>query len=110
VTIQPQHAFDQPWHARAFAMVVELHERGLFTWQDWAATLAASIAADPDRDYYESWLDALEAITTRDDLLDRASIVATQAEWLRAAARTPHGATIELPTTDDRVDLQSPGD
>lgn len=25
-------AFAEPWQARAFAMVVSLHDRGLYTW------------------------------------------------------------------------------
>ena len=32
--------FREPWEAHAFAMAVRLHERGLFTWPEWAATLA----------------------------------------------------------------------
>jgi hypothetical protein len=28
--------FKAPWEARAFAMVIRLHERGLFTWTEWA--------------------------------------------------------------------------
>jgi nitrile hydratase accessory protein len=37
--------FREPWEAHAFAMVVELHGRGLFTWREWADALAAQIAA-----------------------------------------------------------------
>ena len=32
--------FREPWEAHAFAMAVRLHEQGLFTWPQWAATLA----------------------------------------------------------------------
>ena len=32
--------FREPWEAQAFAMALALHERGLFTWPQWAATLA----------------------------------------------------------------------
>ncbi len=32
--------FREPWEAQAFAMALALHERGLFTWNEWAATLA----------------------------------------------------------------------
>jgi len=34
-------AFREPWEARAFAMVIKLHEAGLFTWPEWAETLGA---------------------------------------------------------------------
>jgi len=33
--------FREPWEAQAFAMTLALHERGLFTWPEWAAALAA---------------------------------------------------------------------
>ena len=37
--------FAEPWQAHAFALVLSLHERGLFTWPEWAAALAREIAA-----------------------------------------------------------------
>ena len=35
--------FREPWEAQAFAMALALHARGLFTWNEWAATLADEI-------------------------------------------------------------------
>ena len=35
--------FDAPWQAQAFALVVALHERGVFTWAEWAETLGAAV-------------------------------------------------------------------
>ena len=35
--------FREPWEAQAFALALALHERGLFTWKEWAAALAAEI-------------------------------------------------------------------
>ena len=32
--------FREPWEAQAFAMALALQQRGLFTWSEWAATLA----------------------------------------------------------------------
>ena len=50
-------------------MALALHERGLFTWQEWAAALAEEIkraqaAGDPDPGdtYYRHWLAALERL------------------------------------------------
>ena len=61
--------FREPWEAQAFAMAVKLHEAGLFTWTEWARTLAQEIAAaqakgDPDlgNTYYRHWLAALERL------------------------------------------------
>src|SRR5882672_45822 len=57
--------FREPWEAQAFAMTLALHERGLFTWPQWAATLAEEIRraqgqGDPDisETYYRHWLNA----------------------------------------------------
>src|ERR671912_555429 len=36
--------FRAPWEAQAFAMTLALHERGLFSWPEWATALAARIA------------------------------------------------------------------
>src|SRR5499425_3627828 len=61
--------FRAPWEAQAFAMALALHERGLFTWPEWAAMLAAEIkraqaAGDPDtgETYYLHWLATLERL------------------------------------------------
>src|SRR5262249_47276843 len=61
--------FREPWEAQAFAMTLALYDRGLFTWPEWAATLAdeikrAQAAGDPDtgETYYRHWLNALERI------------------------------------------------
>src|SRR5215813_5350861 len=55
--------FREPWEAQAFAMALMLHERGVFTWNEWAETLGAEIkraqaAGDPDtgETYYHHWL------------------------------------------------------
>src|ERR1700739_1397152 len=59
----------EPWEAQAFAMTLALHERGLFSWPEWAEALAAQIAAaqaagdaDLGDTYYRHWLTALEKI------------------------------------------------
>ena len=39
----PGPVFREPWEAQAFAMTLALYERGLFTWPEWAATLAEEI-------------------------------------------------------------------
>ena len=61
--------FREPWEAQAFAMALALHERGLFTWTEWAAALAdeikrAQAAGDPDtgETYYRHWLATLERL------------------------------------------------
>ena len=65
--------FREPWEAQAFAMALALHERGLFTWPEWAATLGdeikrAQAAGDPDtgETYYRHWLNSARAAGRRE--------------------------------------------
>ena len=95
--------FRAPWEAQAFAMTLALHERGEFTWKEWAQTLADVIAevrqrgeADTGEDYYRHWLTALERITTRKGLVSQPLLAQRRHEWEEAAERTPHGQPIEL--------------
>src|SRR5579862_5435739 len=88
--------FREPWEAQAFAMALALHERGLFTWPQWAATLAEEIKraqAAGDRDtgetYYHHWLAALERLVAESGLADPQTLARTRDAWQRACARTP---------------------
>jgi nitrile hydratase accessory protein len=99
--------FGAPWEAQSFAMAVALYERGLFTWPEWAATLAAEIAraqaeGDPDtgETYYRHWQSALERIVAEKGLTDRAALGRYRDAWDHAADRTPHGLPIELRAED----------
>ena len=69
--------FREPWEAQAFAMALALHGRGLFTWNEWAATLAEEIrraqqGGDPDtgETYYRHWLNALERLVAEKGVAD----------------------------------------
>lgn len=93
--------FREPWEAQAFAMTVALHRSGLFTWQEWADTLAAQIASaqtagDPDLGdtYYRHWLAALETIVAAKGASTASELEHHRVGWERAARRTPHGQPI----------------
>jgi nitrile hydratase accessory protein len=99
--------FREPWEAQAFAMALALHERGLFTWTEWAATIAEEIkraqaAGDPDtgETYYQHWLNALERLVAEKGVTDRNTLARYREAWDHAADRTAHGKPIEL-TPDD---------
>lgn len=95
--------FSEPWQARAFAMTLRLHERGLFTWQEWTQTLATQIGADgheSDAGYYAHWLNALESLLATKQLTRRDELTRVGDAWGRAAARTPHGQPVELSDAD----------
>ena len=95
--------FGEPWEAQAFAMALALHERGLFTWPQWAATLAdeikrAQAAGDPDtgETYYHHWLAALERLIVEQRVTDQATLTRYRDAWANAVHRTPHGMPIDL--------------
>jgi nitrile hydratase accessory protein len=88
--------FNEPWEAQAFAMAVSLHEKGLFSWTEWAAALAREISADQSRSYYESWLAALERLVEDKKVMSEDERLARIDAWDRAARATPHGKPIEL--------------
>jgi len=99
--------FHEPWEAQAFAMALALHERGLFTWNEWAATLAREIkaaqaAGDPDtgNTYYRHWLNALERLVDEKKIAGGAALARYREAWRHAAQRTPHGTPIELADGD----------
>ena len=101
--------FREPWEAQAFAMALALHERGLFTWPQWAATLGEEIrraqaAGDPDtgETYYRHWLAALERLVAEKGVATRETLRRYHDAWDRAADRTPHGQPIELRSDDFR--------
>jgi nitrile hydratase accessory protein len=99
--------FREPWEAQAFAIVVALHQRGVFGWDEWAAMLGEEIKAarrsgDPDsgETYYCHWLAALERLVAQKGIADRAALKRCGDAWKRAANRTPHGVSIELTAKD----------
>jgi nitrile hydratase accessory protein len=85
--------FSAPWEAKAFALVVLLHQRGHFQWQAWVQALAAEIAQDRSRTqetpYYLLWLTAAEQLVTARGLLD-AEQLATLRTALHAAQAGHH--------------------
>ena len=91
--------FREPWEAQAFAMALSLHERGHFTWKEWAERLAREIAAagpDDGTKYYLHWLAALEKIVAEKSLVPTDELARRKDEWAEAARTTPHGKPIEL--------------
>ena len=99
--------FREPWEAQAFAMALTLHDRGLFTWNEWAATLADEIKraqanGDPDtgEPYYRHWLATLERLVAEKGVASPATLRRYHDAWDHAADRTPHGSPIELRPED----------
>ena len=99
--------FREPWEAQAFAMALALHERGVFTWAEWAETLGAQIKhaqaeGDPDtgETYYRHWLATLETLVAAKGVATSELLHRYRDAWDRASDRTPHGKPIELRAED----------
>src|ERR1700693_4314856 len=99
--------FREPWEAQAFAMSLALHGRGLFTWNEWAATLAEEIrraqqGGDPDtgETYYRHWLATLERLIAEKGVATGETLARYRDAWDRAAGRPPPGSPIELTPAD----------
>jgi nitrile hydratase accessory protein len=99
--------FREPWEAQAFAMALVLHARGLFTWNEWAETLAGEIrraqgSGDPDsgETYYRHWLATLETLISAKGVATSETLHRFRDAWDHAADRTPHGSPIELKPED----------
>jgi len=98
--------FPEPWAAEAFAMTVHLHQRGLFTWTEWAAALSAQVhqpgRAKDGSDYFDCWVAALCLLLAEKGVADAETLISLQRSWQRAAEATPHGQPILLANDPQR--------
>ncbi|MBM3584648.1 MAG: nitrile hydratase accessory protein [Alphaproteobacteria bacterium] len=88
----PEPVFAAPWEAKAFAMIIALHQRGLFPWRAFHEALAAEVARcdlppQPESGsasvYYVQWMVAAEAVLSRLGIVDDA-VIAGRAVMIRA--------------------------
>src|SRR5574339_1190813 len=80
---EEEPTFAEPWQASAFAMTVALHQRGLFSWSEWAETLGAELKSGDA--YYVCWLRALERLAAQKGAASRQEMDEVAAAWMRAA-------------------------
>lgn len=102
--------FDAPWQAQAFALVINLAERGVIAWQEWTGYLVEEINAaqqggdaDLGDSYYEHWLRALERISLDKQLTSLPEVDQRSNDWRRSYLATPHGQPVSL-IQDSEVD------
>ena len=92
-----EHLWDSPY---VFSVFVALHEKGLFSWGEWAEALSVEVhkpgAAPDGSDYYQRWLAALEKLLAARGVAEAPEVDACAAAWQRAAHATPHGKPILL--------------
>lgn len=96
-------AFDSPWQAQAFSLVVHLHRDGLFRWQDWVVIFSTVIKEAPatadesiNDAYYRQWLMATERLVQTLGLATAAAIAERTEQWRQAYLNTPHGQAVAL--------------
>ena len=99
--------FAEPWQAQAFALAVQLHAAGAFSWAEWASALsdqlkAADARGEPDdgHHYYQHWLAALEGLVQRRGLIGAEALAGRKEAWAEAYRHTPHGKPVELSAAD----------
>ncbi len=90
--------FAAPWEAKSFAIMLNLHQRGLFDWTEWCDTLseeikAAQAAGGPDLGdtYYIHWLGALEKLITKKEFVSMEKLVEFKEDWGTADNRREFG-------------------
>jgi nitrile hydratase accessory protein len=92
--------FAEPWQAQAFALALQLHDRGEFTWPEWAQALSERLkAAGPQDDgaqYYDHWLAALEDLVVSKQLAGAPELATRKDAWADAYRHTPHGQPVAL--------------
>ena len=88
--------FEEPWQAQAFALTLALHERGVFTWQEWAQALGARVKQADGEAYFAAWLTALETLLTAKGVADTDALAKLKTAWREAYQHTPHGQPVDL--------------
>jgi nitrile hydratase accessory protein len=74
--------FEAPWQGRAFGLAVAMNEQGVYEWGDFQHRLAAAIGQAPEREYYASWIGALESVLLEEGVLDPSELEIRKAEYL----------------------------
>ena len=90
----PEKTFDEPWQAKAFAVVVNLHNKGAFGWDEWADTLAKELKGG-EQDYYKCWVNALTKIVNQKNIVSEEMVEERVRVIKNAAKNTPHGEPIK---------------
>ena len=82
-------AFEEPWQARAFAVAVQLTERGEgdLPWESFQQRLVEEVEADgedveaTEGVYYEQWLRALERLLVEEGFVDEEELAERAGEF-----------------------------
>jgi nitrile hydratase accessory protein len=91
----PEAPFREPWEAQAFALAVELADKGVFEWREFSLALGAEIKATDaqgrDERYYALWLAALEKLLAGKGVVSAVVVDAREAAMKAGDAAFAHG-------------------
>lgn len=68
--------FETPWQARAFSLVVSLHQQGVFEWNEFQAQLIEEVQDYEYEDetmesvYYRQWMTAFQKVLVDKDICE----------------------------------------
>ena len=95
--------FAEPWQAQAFAMTLDLYNRGLFSWSEWTDILSEQLSTDTTAgedpgatSYYSDWLVALERLVSSKTAIRPDLLTQLKQRWEHAYRTTPHGEKVTL--------------
>lgn len=106
------HAFDEPWQLRAFALAVAAHKAGQFEWSDFQNALIESIKnwesavndlSDSSWSYYEHWVNALECLLSELGAVDSTTLDGKTQEVLATPPNRNHHEPHHDPVAVDRA-------
>lgn len=102
----PTPVFENPWHAQVFAITVALNEAGLFSWPEWAQRFGDTLKhhgrsrdLNGGSDYFDAWLETLEAILRDRQIAMPEELRMLKSAWTQAYLNTPHGSPVTLDQT-----------
>jgi nitrile hydratase accessory protein len=92
--MRPDAPFCEPWEAQAFALAVELSDKGVFEWREFSMALGAEIKAAEAREqearYYTLWLLALEKLLAGKGIASAVVLDAREAALREGSATGAH--------------------
>lgn len=82
--------FDRDWEKMAFGVAIALSKQGHYEWEEFRQTLIAAISEweashnlnDPEWDYYQCWLTALEKLAIESGVIEAGELDTAIAQLL----------------------------
>lgn len=89
--------FDRDWEKMAFGVAIALSKQGYYDWEEFRQTLIATIAEweathdldDPEWDYYQCWVTALEKVAISSGVIEADEWEAQIAQIFNCKAAIP---------------------